>query len=285
MLTRALREPLLHFLLLGGLLFVGFRLLNTEPPPAPDTIIVTARDLAGLEQSFEAAWRRPPTEPERAALIDSHIRQEVLVREAQALGLHRDDAVIRQRLQQKMEFLLASSANALQPSDADLQAYLQDHADRYQQAGQVAFDQVFLGQTATLEAVDAARAALDAGADPLTLGPQSLLPSAMALTPAQAIDSTFGTGFAAILADIPAGDWAGPVLSGYGVHVVRVTRRTPPTLPDLAQIRDRVEAAWRKDKAQELAEALYQELRTGFMIEIEVDPGADGATGETEDGT
>lgn len=269
MIGRLLREPLVHFLALGGLLFIGFSVLNEDLPETPKEIRVTAQVIEGLTQSFEAAWRRPPSATERAALIEAHIRQEVLVREAQALGLDRNDAVIRQRLQQKMDFLLSSSANALTPTDADLSGFLQEHADRFRIPGQVAFQQVYLGQTVELGAVDAAIDKLNTGTPPQTLAQSSLLPVTLPLTSVQAVDATFGPGVGETLTEVPLHQWVGPVISGYGVHVVLVSERTDPVLPDLSLIRDKVEAGWRETRAEEMAETLYQDLRDGFDIQVE----------------
>lgn len=269
MIRTILREPLVHFLVLGGALFVGFAWLSPEQPETPQQIRVTQQDVQGLVQSFETAWRRPPTDDERMGLIEAHIRQEVLVREAEALGLDRNDAVIRQRLQQKMEFLLSASANALIPEEAELDDFLRANADRYRLPGEVAFTQVYLGQTAELGAVDAALAALAGGAGPETLGQTTLLPTTLPLTSVQAIDATFGPGVGAALSDVPLDQWVGPLVSGYGVHLVRVSERTAPVLPELAEIRDQVEAGWREAKADEMAEDLYQDLRAGFEISVE----------------
>ncbi|MEX0283144.1 MAG: peptidyl-prolyl cis-trans isomerase [Paracoccaceae bacterium] len=266
-----LREPLLHFLIAGAFLFAGYLYLNPTSEVAPDEIVVTAVDIETMAQAFEASWRRAPTEDEQQALVESFIREEVLVREAEALGLDRDDAIIRQRLRQKMDFLLSSGANALTPTDEDLTTFLTENADRFEVRGQIAFDQVYLGQSVVLEDVDAAKAALQSGADANTIGQQTLLPATLPLSHPISIDSTFGAGFAGNLLNLPMGDWAGPVISGYGVHVVRVTERTDPTLPPLGEIRDKVEAGWRDQRAGELAEALFEELRSRYTIQIEGD--------------
>ncbi len=269
MFGKLLREPLLHFLLLGAALFVGYQVLNPEPAAEPDRIVVTAQDIAGLEQSFQTTWRRAPTDKERGAMIDGFIRQEVLVREAEALGLDRNDTVIRQRLQQKMTFLLSSGANALEPSDEDLQTYLAANPDRYRISGRVGFDQVYLGQSTTQAEIDAALAALNGGADPHSVGRQTLLPLSTPLSPAVAIDSAFGSGFAGTIEALPVGDWSGPVRSGFGYHLIRITGSAPASLPALDSIRDKVEAGWRDARAEELTESIYQELQARFTIEIE----------------
>ncbi len=278
MLRRILREPLFHFLLLGGLLFGAYQVIAPNTERTSDRITLTPQHIAGFDASFQSTWRRPPTEEERAALIDAYIREEVLVREAEALGLERNDPIIRQRLRQKMDFLLTSGANALTPSDADLQTFLEANPDRYRIGAQIAFEQVYLGQSATQQETDRMRAALEAGTDPNTLGQRTLLPQAMPLSPTVAIDSTFGAGLSGQLEALPSETWAGPVISGYGVHLVRITGRSAALLPPLDQIRDAVEAGWRDARAQDLSESLYQELLSGYIVQIEdAQSGEDGS--------
>lgn len=264
-----LREPLLHFIVIGGLLFVAFGILNPEPAQTPDRIVVSAADIEVLEQAYQASWRRPPNEAEREAIIDAFVRQEILVREAQALGLDRNDTVIRQRLQQKMDFLLSSGANASVPTDEDLQAFLSENADRYQMQAQVAFQQIYLGQTASEEVVAAALDELNSGTAPEEVGERTLLPENVQLSAASTINASFGSNLASALETQPLGEWSGPVQSGYGVHLVRVTDQVPPRLPPLADIRDKVEIEWREARAEELSEAIYEELRQQYSVDIE----------------
>ena len=275
--AKILRDPLFHFLLLGAALFVAFGLLNAEPDGAPQDvatrITITAQDIAGLERGFQSTWRRPPDDAERQALIDAYIRQEVLVREAIELGLDRNDSVIRQRLQQKMNFLLSAGANALEPTDAELLAHMAEDPTRYQRPARMAFDQVFLGTDPAQGDIEAARSALRGGAAAGTLGQPTLLPAEVALAAAPAIDSLFGSGFAAARADLGAeqasDQWGGPVQSGYGLHLVRLRALEPAQTPPLEEMRDRVEAGWRAARAEALTERLYQELRGRFQITVE----------------
>ena len=264
-----LREPLVHFVVIGALLFAAFGYLNPEPAEVPDRIVVTTSDIEVLEQAFQSNWRRPPNDAERAAIIDAHIRQEVLVREAEGLGLDRNDAIIRQRLQQKMDFLLSSGANAVVPTDEELETFLNENSDRYLLSGKTAFEQVYLGQSTTEGAVAATLASLNAGTDRNIVGERTLLPGEVPLSTEGAIDGTFGSNFAATLADQPIGAWTGPVQSGYGIHLVRVIEQTPARQPALSEVRDMVEAEWREARAEELSDAIYEDLRERYTIEVQ----------------
>lgn len=266
-----IREPLVHFLLLGGLIFALFALFGNRPAPAPgNRLEITANDAASLSRQFAATWHRPPTEQELDALIDALIREEVLVREALALGLDQGDAVIRQRLAQKMQFLTESGAEAVIADDATLQAHLDANAAIFARPALIGLEQIPLGDAAD---AGAALAALAAGADPATVGVRSLLPVALPLSPPMVVDGTFGTGFFDAVAALQAEDWAGPVDSAYGPHLVRVTGQLPERVPPLDDIRDAVEADWRAALRAELAEQRLATLMGDYQI-IRPDPAA-----------
>jgi len=271
-----LREPLLHFLVLGAGIFALFAVLDDSPlPMAADRLEVTEADAARLARQFEATWRRPPTAAEVSGLIDGHIEEEVLVREAQALGLDRGDAVIRQRLAQKMIFLLESDAEAVMPTDADLAGHLAAHPDRFHRAALVAFEQV------PLEGAEAQTvlAALRSGAPPSGFGGPRLLPARLAVSPQPVVDGTFGAGFFDALAGLPEGEWAGPVDSGYGRHVVRLSEAVPARLPPLAEIRDAVERDWRATRRAETLEERLDALMARYEVVLP-DAGAVGGAVE-----
>ncbi len=266
-----LTEPLLHFLVLGAGVFALFAALDDTPPPvATARLEVTDADAARLARQFEATWRRPPTEDEIAGLIVAHIREEVLVREAIALGLDRDDAVVRQRLAQKMTFLTESGAEAVEATDAALTAHLEAHPERFARAGMVAFEQVMLREGADPEPL---RVALSAGEDATGVAAPSLLPERVPPSPPVVVDGTFGAGFYARVSAVAPGGWAGPVESAYGRHLVRVLSVKPPRLPPLAEIRDTVQRDWRATVRERLAEDRYAALAARYDI-VRPDPAA-----------
>jgi parvulin-like peptidyl-prolyl isomerase len=275
MIKRLLTDPLTIFIGLGALLFAVFELTAAAPQEREDDLVVaiTAQEVDQIEAAYRGMWRRDPSPEERERLIAAYVREEIMVREAEALGLDRGDRIIRQRLQQKMEFLLSAAANATPPTDADLTAYLEDNAERYIRPAEVAFTQVYLGRSPSGETVAEALARLRAGADPASLGERLLVADRMGLTPVQAVDAQFGAGFAAQLAALDAGLWDGPVPSGYGQHLVLVAEQVPARLPPLAEIRDRVEADWRRDRTASLAEEQYQRLAARYRIDLPEDDG------------
>jgi len=269
-LARLLREPLLHFLAIGGLIFLLFGVVAGPSPEPTDTIIIGPERIEQLAKGFQSVWRRPPTEDERNALIDDFVREEVYYREALAIGLDRDDAVIRRRLRQKMEFLTDTGADILQPTAGELEAYLAANEQTYRHEPRLAFEQIYLGEVPSPETITRSLSALrsDPSTDPSVLGERSLLPAQLGLSLPQAIDGTFGKGFFERIAEIQPGEWAGPVKSAYGLHVVHILESLPARAPLLEEVRDAVLRDWKTAKALEIRELYYDRFRQRYAVEI-----------------
>jgi hypothetical protein len=260
------REPLLHFLLLGGVIFGLYALLDDRPPPAAtNEIIISDDDARRLAAEFEATWRRPPTVEELGAIIDATIREEVYVREALSLGLDRDDAVIRRRLQMKMEFLTESGAELVAPDDATLQAHLDANPGRFDTPPLVGFEQVLLDGADPADATETLTR-LRGGGDPQSAGRPTMLPFATRPSPPTAIDKAFGPGFFDKIAALPVGEWSGPVDSAYGAHLVRVTSRSEARTAPLAEIRAKVEQDWRSGYVVTLREERLGALMSRYNV-------------------
>jgi hypothetical protein len=267
-----LREPLLQFFLLGGAIFGLYALVDDAPPPvAENVLVISESDAQRLAAEFEATWRRSPTAEELGFMIDERVREEVYVREAVALGLDRDDAVIRRRLQTKMEFLTESGAEALAPDEATLNAHLAAHPERFEETPLVAFEQVLLDDSVAPDQVARLAAQLDSGIDPGPAARPTLLPGVVRPSPVQVVDNAFGPGFFAALAALPPGQWSGPVETSFGRHLVRVTERRKARLPPLAQIRAEVEQDWRAGATARLRDERFQALLGRYEV-VRPDP-------------
>jgi hypothetical protein len=271
---RLAREPLLHFLLLGAALFALHRAV-AGPGEVPREIVVGSGRIEALAQTFARTWQRPPTQGELDGLVADFVRDEVLYREAVALGLDRDDTVVRRRMRQKLEFLTESS-EAAAPTDAELAAHLAAHPDRFRRDDQLAFTQVFLDPTRRGAALPGDAAALldalrtrpgsvdvEAAGDSLLLEPRYVDASQ------RDVARHFGPAFAEALRARPAGAWFGPVESGYGLHLVRIDARTPGGLPELADVREAVARDFEAQRRQARLDARYEEIKRGYRIEIE----------------
>ncbi len=270
LLLRVLREPLLHFLAIGGLIFVLFAAMSEPGPEPADTIVVGPERIERLARGFQAVWRRPPTDDELRAIIDDFVREEIYYRVALALGLDRNDTIVRRRLRQKMEFLTDSGTNLLEPTAGELEAYLAANEQTFRLGPRLAFEQIYLGETPDPESITRSLSALrsDPVTGPSTLGQRTLLPAQLGLSPPNAIDGVFGKGFFELLAELPPGVWAGPVASAYGVHLVRILDSLPARTPPLEEIRDNVLRDWKAAKARELRELHYARLREHYVVEI-----------------
>ncbi|NOD75863.1 MULTISPECIES: peptidyl-prolyl cis-trans isomerase [unclassified Ruegeria] len=266
---RVLREPFLHFLLMGAGIFVLFALVGSNEPDS-EAIDITQTDIEALERQFEAIWRRKPDGEELDALITNLVLEEVLVREARALRMDEQDPIVRNRLRQKMEFIATSAAGAASPTQEDLQEVYRAHSEEFRTPSQIAFEQVVLDPAFAAQA-ETTLIALNDGRKPEGLRNLTLLPSEVPLAPTVRIDGVFGTGFATALEPLPDGLWAGPVQSGYGLHLVRVTDRTPAELPDLADVEDKVLAKWREINQSEVRDAFVQGLQGKYQITVNND--------------
>jgi hypothetical protein len=269
-LLRLLREPLFHFIAIGGLIFALFAAVDDVRETPADVIVIVPERIDQLAASFSSVWKRAPTEDELDFLIDEEVRAEVYYREALALGLDRNDAVVRRRMGQKMAFLLDTGAFLQNPEAGELDAYFAANEQTYRSGLRLAFEQIYLGEAPAAETIERSLTALrsDPPADPATLGARSLLPARLGLSPSTAVDGVFGAGFFDLAAELPPGEWSGPVVSAYGVHLVRILDTLPARTPPLEEIRDAVLKNWREAKAQEIREQDYAERRKHFVVEI-----------------
>lgn len=280
MMRNLLREPLVHFIGLGLGLFLLYQAVAGGRGGEERRVVVDEATVAGLVETFRARWQREPTPPELRGLVAAHVREEILHRQGVLLGLDRDDPVIRRRVVQKLEVIAEESAGGGAPGDDELEAHLREHAARFSQPAVVAFEQVLLdpARAAAGPDAEAALARLRAGADPAGIGGASLLPPVVAPTPADVVARDFGADFAAALLALPVGEWRGPVASGFGAHLVRVTARMPGRTPALAEVRTAVERDWESERRVQARDAYYEVLRRDYAVVVEVPlPGDGGA--------
>jgi parvulin-like peptidyl-prolyl isomerase len=268
------REPLLHFLLIGAALFALYGVLNRGESDTPREIVVSEARVAALAENFAKTWMRPPTAEELAGLVEDYVREEIYYREALAIGLDQDDTVIRRRLRQKMEFISEELATT-EPTDAELQAYLDANAEKFLEPSATTFEQVYFsterrGDDArpAAERLLAALQAGRAGPDPAAAGDSTLLPLSMEGATPRQIAGTFGEEFVAQLDEAPAGQWSGPLHSSYGVHLVRVVERADGALPTLDRIRPVVLREWQVEQTRRVSDEFYEALRDRYDVRV-----------------
>lgn len=267
----ALKEPLVHFLLAGLALFLFFAWRGDSVDPESRAITITEEQVERLAATWMQTWQRPPSQSELDALIRDFVKEEIYYREGLRLGLEQDDAIIRRRIRSKMEFLAISELENETPSDATLQALLDKNPQAYAPDARYSFDQIYLA--AQDEAAARARAtqmlaALKSGADWQKLGDAISLPRSPKNVDRTRISSDFGDEFAASLAEIISGQWAGPIASGFGLHLVRIRAVQASSKPKLADIRQKLENDWRAQTVKDREAKAYQTLLDGYTIKI-----------------
>ncbi len=262
------REPLVHFLLAGGLIFALYEWSGAGRDAGSYRIAVSEEDIRGLAAEWAGTRQRPPSKAEMEGLIESRIREEILYREALRLGFDRDDVIVRRRMARKMDYLAEQQADADDPGDAVLQAYLETNAETYGSAAVTGFQQIYLGRDKVEGAPETLRG-LNAGTiDPENLGQKISLPARIENADQGTIARQFGSAFAARLNDIETGAWTGPVQSGFGWHLVRIDRRAAGGEVKLADIRQRVLNDWRAGQVAGQKDNLYQELRGQYDVQV-----------------
>jgi hypothetical protein len=275
-----LREPLVHFLLIGAAIFGLFNLMNgSEEAGAQARITIPRAEVEQLASIWGQRWKRQPTEEELAGLIEERVREEVYYREALALGLDRNDVQIRRLMQKKLEFITENVVVPPEPSVADLAAYYEANADRYSRPSLLSFTQIYFAADRRGGSADkdarAVLARLNGGLDEAAAfaqGDGQLFPDTLLDQTARDIEAVFGPEFAASVAGIAPGAWVGPVASAYGLHLVRIDARRIGALRPYDEVADKVQADWTYEQIEKAGNALYQSLRDRY--EVIVEPGA-----------
>lgn len=264
-----LREPLMHFLAAGALVFV---VLSGRPPDTGERrIIVNEATVSGIVNRYVEAFRRPPTDAELDGLIRDYVRGEVYYREALRLGLDQDDDVIKKRLRNKMLAIAGAEAEARQPSDAELQALLDKEPARYAGPARYTFEQVYLGadSPALRAAAKSALATQRSSTAPPITGQPAPIPARLEKAAMFDIANQFGDTFASGLEGAQPGQWVGPIQSGFGLHLVRVVQKEPPAPPKLEDLRQRLENDWRSAAVRQAEESNLNALLKGYDVVIE----------------
>jgi parvulin-like peptidyl-prolyl isomerase len=269
---RFFREPFVHFVVLGAALFGGHALWQKHVSKADRTIYVSPAEMERQAQIFASENQRLPSDADLEGLLFAHVEEQILMREAQRLGLDADDTIIRRRLAQKMRFMISDISAPSLPDRADLQIWYNDNPAAFMRPETRSFEHIFLSPKGRAETVEAEAAALLASGpaqDWKSLGDAFMTGRSFTRLAEPAVRRDFGTAFAKRLfglADTP--DWQGPVNSAFGVHLVRMTDITPAFLPAFEDIQLEVETVWLDEaKRAENAEALKALIET-YKVEV-----------------
>jgi len=273
-----LREPLLHFLLIGALLFVVYGLQNDGITDQSKRIVFTNADIHRLSLLWEKQRQRPPTRAELEGLIEQQIREQVMYREALVMGLDKNDNIVRRRLAQKVEFISSDLAAQLEPSESDLLDYLTSHRGQFKIPGRISFVQIYL--STDKRGVDAKEDATrllteldktDAIVDVTNLGDSFMFGQKHKQVTEFDMSRLFGEDFANKIFSLPVGSWQGPVRSSYGLHLLHIENKTASSQPELASVRNKVRNEWMDQQRRTVDKAFYNSLRQRYEIVIEYD--------------
>ena len=276
-----LREPLMHFLLIGAALFLVFDQVG-DPVEIDNRIVVSQADLDILANDWLRRTGRPPSPQQVEQQLRQYIREQVLSREAVNLGLDRDDVIIRRRLAQKMQFLFDDLGQVPDPTDADLNVFMSKHVERFTLPATLSFRHIFLDPDSRGEAIqDQAKQLIsrlqdsNAVVDTSELGDPILLPLQFDNQTRLQISNLLGDEFAEQVYRLPVSRWSGPVASGYGLHLVYVHSRAATRVQPLTEVRQSVVRQWRAAKQQELNDLFYQGIHQRYEIILDDDIAAD----------
>ena len=248
--TRPRWRTVVHLLGFGVLAALIILLVNGPPVDEQSRarVTFTTADLAQVSAAFERTFMRPPTAVELQRAFDKYVRSEVLYREALERGLDRNDPVVKSSLVRKITLLGTALAQASEPSDAELKAYFELRAERYRVPASLSLMQVFLDRDKRSDSIDADSARLLAmllDRDPRPeelagLGDSLMLPNVVRDASEDELARTFGEEFRETVVSLPVGPWQGPVESGFGLHLVKITRREDSRIPEWTEVGDRI---------------------------------------------
>ncbi|WP_394827979.1 peptidyl-prolyl cis-trans isomerase [Pendulispora albinea] len=272
---RFLREPLVHFALIGAALFATERRWRPAERAAveqsrtmPARIEATDDVRRGLTEEHIRTHGRPPTPSETNALVAAWIDDEVLFREGLVRGLDKDDPRVHQRVVEKMSFVLEQGITPAAPTEEELSAWFNAHSSKWAQPELVDFTQVFV-QGDGAPAQERARgmlAELEKGANPAGLGDTFSGGRRYRRRKIADLGESFGPDFSAGLAEQKEGRWA-LRRSRFGFHLVRVDRRTPAERPSLSQVREEVALDFQQAHRAEKMNRAIAELRKRWPVE------------------
>lgn len=284
---RLLREPLVHFLMIGLVLFVVYGYVHrgrsgVEPSKQ---IVLTLDDLRQMDMYFVSQWQRQPTQEEFGAMVEDKVREEVLYREALAMGLDKDDTIVKRRMAQKMQFLAEDVAAAQEPTTAELKAWYEKNTDKFALPSRISFRHLYFspddrGQRAHDDAVKALERIAGQPEDSklaASLADQFMFQDYYGdITPEQ-LAKEFGPQFAATVSNLKSGSWQGPIESGYGWHLVFVDTVIPGRIPAFEEIEPDVKTAWLGEQKQKAWQKAYEEMRAKYEVLLPAPPAKETA--------
>lgn len=272
------KEPFVHFLLAGALVFAVYGLVNDGPAVESKEermVRITAGQVEWLKQTWVRQWGRPPNADELQGVVAGYLKEELLAREARELKLDENDTIVRRRLAQKMDFMVQDTTQLAEPGEEDLRQLFQSHPERFQIPTRITFTHVFFnrdtrGEKTSADALEALEQLSQAGTgNPHDFGDRFLSQYDFDEAEEQAVASVFGQEFTRRVFTVEPGEWQGPLESGYGLHLVLVTKKEPEELPDFEMVKEDVVTVWRQQRELEGRERYFSALLEKYDVVVD----------------
>jgi hypothetical protein len=271
------KEPLIQFLFIGACIYGAYALFGAQDDDAADrAIVVDANRIDGFISQWQRRWNRPPTRQELNGVINAFVREDILYRQAIAMGLDADDPITRRRMAQKLEFLTNDIALLKEPEEGELEQYFQANMQHYRDPDLITFSHAFLDpdrrEAATLGDAAKLLSRMQAAGSPdprtLTAGDRFMLQSYYPEVSELDIRRQFGTGFSEAVMQLEPGKWHGPILSGYGVHLVYVysAQKAPP--PVFTDVQKAVLVNWQTAQQKQFNADFFENLKSRYDIVV-----------------
>jgi len=271
---KILKEPFLHFILIGIALFILYGMVNKQSS-SKNTILINDFDISSLISKWEMQWKRPPTEKELKNLINLNIKQEVFYQEALKMNLDHNDEIIKRRLSQKMQFLSNDIASLIEPTEEELKQYYIEHADKYLTPTSYSLYQIIFSPDKRKDnfkdAAETLKQFSDATFEEMkNWGDVLPFPFYYPDITSNELGLQLGSKFSEGIKDQELNKWVGPIPSGFGYHLVYITNKTEPKLLDFELRKKDVIRDFEYDQQQEIDELIYRELKKKYNIEIDI---------------
>ena len=272
--TKLSREPLVHFILLGALLFAGHMLWQRHVSKADYTITVTAEEMERQALIFAGENRRQPTDEDLKALLFAHVEEQALMREAERIGLGEDDTIIRRRLAQKMRFIIEDVEAPELPAEADLKSWFEANMDKFVSAETRSFSHVYLSPEEHGDNLNAAAQNIlskleNKNEDWNALGDPFMLKRSFKSLSALELTRLFGPTFSKGIFEVEGNAWQGPIESAFGLHLIRIDNIADKIIPSFEDVRNDVETAWQEEVRRSANQAALKELIQKYKVDVQ----------------
>lgn len=290
--THFLREPLIHFLLLGGALF-GVYALSADVrtgPAASKEIRLSLDEISQLTLLYQSQWRRLPTPQELQRLVENKLQQEILYREALAMGLDRDDEIVKRRMAQKMQFLAEDVAAAREPTTDELRGWFEKNSGKFAQPPRLSFRHLYFSpdRRGARARADAEQALAKLAGQPIDVKAANALADPFMFQEyyrdraPEFLGKEMGPQFAVAVAKVTPGSWQGPIESGFGWHLAFVDTMIPGRVPAFEEVEADVRSSWLSEQKALAWEKAYQDMRAKYTVLLPAPPASSAAPSTSE---